>query len=114
MCIRDRIQDRRIGGCGRVRLDRLPVLGVCPELVVNEIAERGVHRAELSLGPDKCRTDFRFTIASACCYTWFATQCANRVHVVVPEISRRIGTEMASIVPPQTYAGCTRPREALS
>jgi len=33
-------QDRRIGGCGRVRLDRLPVLGVCPELVVNEIAER--------------------------------------------------------------------------
>jgi len=41
-----------------VRLDRLPVLGVCPELVVNEIAERGIHRTQLSLGHDKRRSGF--------------------------------------------------------
>jgi hypothetical protein len=44
--------DLRIGGCGRVRLDRIPVLGVCPELVVDEIAERGIHRTQLSLVND--------------------------------------------------------------
>jgi hypothetical protein len=31
------------------------VLGVCPELVVNEIAERGIHRTQLSLGHDQRR-----------------------------------------------------------
>jgi hypothetical protein len=52
--------------------------------------------------------------AAAGCHAWLAIQCANRVHVSVPESTSRNGTEMTSIVPPQTYAGCTRPRDTLS